>query len=53
MSWKVVDAQMMLNDAGRMVQAQWEQLPQRFNTIELDIHVVMPNHFHGIIITDP
>jgi len=51
---QIVNARMVLNDAGRMVQAQWEQLPERFNTIELDIHIVMPNHFHGIvIITNP
>lgn len=45
----IVDSKMQLNDEGRMVQALWEQLPQRF-PIELDAYVVMPNHFHAIVI---
>ncbi len=46
----VADAEMQLNDAGRMVRSQWECLPQRFPSVELDESIVMPNHFHGIIV---
>ena len=46
----VVNAEMQLNDAGQMVQFQWEALSQRFPNVELDEFVVMPNHFHGIIV---
>ncbi len=28
----------------------WNDLPQRFATIELDEFVIMPNHIHGIIV---
>jgi len=45
----ILDDKMRLNDVGQMVQASWEQLPQRF-PIELDAYVVMPNHFHAIVI---
>ncbi|AXJ02484.1 REP element-mobilizing transposase RayT [Cyclonatronum proteinivorum] len=38
-----------LNEAGRMVQAEWEKLPMRFLDIRLHEFVVMPNHFHAII----
>ncbi len=41
---------MHLTPAGRMVQANWELLPTRFPHIELDAYVVMPNHFHGLLI---
>jgi REP element-mobilizing transposase RayT len=41
---------MILNDAGRMVKAAWEALPQRFPNIGLDIFKVMPNHLHGIVV---
>ncbi|HEY9635304.1 MAG TPA: transposase [Coleofasciculaceae cyanobacterium] len=41
---------MQLNDAGQMVEKAWLQLPQRFPLIVTDEFVVMPNHFHGIII---
>ena len=40
---------MNLNDAGRMVEAAWLQIPTRFPTMRLDEHGTMPNHFHGII----
>ena len=40
---------MKLNDAGRMVNTEWLQLPTRFPTVRLDEHIVMPNHFHGIL----
>ncbi len=33
-----------------MIQSVWDELPQRFPTIGTDMHVIMPNHFHGVII---
>ena len=33
-----------------MVYNQWLKLPERFPNIKLDEFIVMPNHFHGIII---
>src|SRR5439155_22699339 len=47
---QVKDNEMHLNNAGRMVQRAWEQLPQRFPTLGLDEYVVMPNHFHAIVV---
>ncbi len=41
---------MILNDAGKMIDYQWNDLAGRFTHIELDEYIVMPNHFHGIII---
>lgn len=45
----VVNGEMMLNDAGKMVENEWLKLPQRFPNIELHEFVVMPNHFHAIM----
>jgi putative transposase len=39
-----------LNAAGRMVEATWRRIPERFPTTALDDWVIMPNHLHGIII---
>jgi REP element-mobilizing transposase RayT len=47
---KVVDGEMVLNDAGRLVQAVWDGLAGRFPTVESDQFVVMPNHLHGILV---
>ncbi|MBI2352214.1 MAG: transposase [Deltaproteobacteria bacterium] len=46
---EIVDGEMRVNDAGRMVQSVWEELPQRYHGIDIDALVVMPNHIHGII----
>jgi len=50
---EIIDDKVVLNDAGMMVQRVWDELPVRFNHIELDEFVVMPNHIHGIIVLSP
>lgn len=47
---EVVDGEMRLNEAGRMVLAEWNALPDQFPMIGLDRFVVMPNHIHSIIV---
>ncbi|MCK5783987.1 MAG: hypothetical protein KAH06_06035 [Desulfobacterales bacterium] len=49
---EIVEGRVVLNDAGRMVENIWMELPQRFLNMISDIFVVMPNHFHGILILD-
>ena len=34
-----------------IVKNQWEELPKRFSGIELNEFIIMPNHVHGILIT--
>lgn len=46
----IVDGKMMLNDAGRMVETVWDELPNHYGHVDLDSFVVMPNHVHGIIV---
>ncbi len=48
---EVVAGDMRLNDAGQMIEKWWLELNHKFPTIETDVYVVMPNHFHGIAIT--
>lgn len=47
---EVVDGQMLLNNLGNIVQSHWCRLEKHHSHIRLDEFVVMPNHFHGIII---
>jgi REP element-mobilizing transposase RayT len=47
---EIRDGVMQLNVAGQLVQAEWQQLPVRFHSIELDEFVIMPNHFHGVLL---
>ena len=37
---------------GRMIQEAWMELPDRFPNMKLDAWVIMPNHFHGIVILE-
>jgi len=47
---QVVNEEMKLNEAGKIVQWEWLELAKRLRYIELGAYVVMPNHFHGILI---
>ena len=46
----VMNEEMQLNDAGRMVQAVWNEISSHYPGIETDTFIVMPNHIHGIIV---
>jgi putative transposase len=35
---------------GNLIVSEWKRLQKRFLTVELDEWVIMPNHFHGIIV---
>ncbi len=50
---KVIDGGMSTNAAGNIVRHEWENLPQHFPFLELGAFVVMPNHFHGILVIRP
>jgi REP element-mobilizing transposase RayT len=41
---------MCLNDAGRMIEHWWQELPHKYPSVELDAYVIMPSHFHGIVV---
>ena len=42
-------SEIMLNDAGNMIEKIYRNLYNLYKNIILDEYVVMPNHFHGII----
>ena len=41
--------ELQLNDAGSMIEKWWRKIPEKFSSSEIDLHIIMPNHFHGII----
>ena len=45
----VVGGEMHLNDAGRIAEQCWLDIPNHFPHVELDEFVIMPNHVHGIL----
>jgi len=42
--------QIWLNDAGRTIEKWWFELNRKFPMVETDEFVIMPNHFHGVVI---
>jgi putative transposase len=49
---KIVDGQMQLNPIGQLVTEEWLKSAEIRREVTLDTFVVMPNHFHGIVIID-
>lgn len=47
---KIVDGEMALNRYGRIVSADWHNLPKRHPHIDLGAFIAMPNHVHGIVV---
>ena len=47
---EVVGGEMRLYEPGLMVQEVWESLPREYPGVALGAFVVMPNHFHGIVV---
>ena len=44
------DGYVVLNDAGKMIKKWYFELENKFPDIRCDEYVIMPNHFHAIII---
>ena len=47
---KIVNGKMVLSEIEEIVQRYWYEIPDHFDNVQLDEFVVMPNHFHGIVI---
>lgn len=50
---QVVDGEMRLNEYGEIVRREWERTGEIRRDVGIDAFVIMPNHFHGIIVIDP
>ncbi|MEW6262355.1 MAG: transposase [Thermodesulfobacteriota bacterium] len=47
---EIEDGEMRLNKVGQIVRDEWIQTGRLRPSVELDVFVVMPNHFHGILL---
>ena len=48
----VVNGKMKLSAVGEIVKKCWMEIPQHFDNAFVDVFVVMPNHFHGIVVIE-
>ena len=46
----ILNEKMILNDAGTMVTKWYLELQKKFHDIKCDEHIIMPNHFHAMIL---
>jgi REP element-mobilizing transposase RayT len=49
---EVVNGEMELNEAGKMVEQVWLEIPDHFPNVTCDTFIIMPNHIHGIIVIE-
>ncbi|MHC5596242.1 MAG: transposase [Nostoc sp.] len=49
---QVVSGQVKLSEIGEIAQKCWVEIPNHFEYTQIDTHVIMPNHVHGIVIID-
>jgi len=46
---KIKNGEIILNDAGIMIDKWWNELKHKYRNIKLHEQIIMPNHFHSII----
>ena len=49
---EIVDGEMNFSEIGAKADEYWLEIPEHFPFVKLYVHVVMPNHVHGIIVID-
>ena len=47
---EVINGTMVTNDAGRMVEQVWREIPLFYEGVTIDAFQVMPDHFHGVVV---
>jgi REP element-mobilizing transposase RayT len=45
----VNNEKVFLNEPGKMIESWWKKIEQKYSEAVLDKYIIMPNHFHGII----
>ncbi len=48
----IVNKEMQYSEIGEIAKKYWQEIPDHFSFVVLDVYVVMPNHVHGIVIID-
>ena len=41
--------ELILNNAGKMIEVVWNEIPEYYPGYTIDEYIIMPNHIHGII----
>ena len=49
---EIINGKMALSEMGKIVEYEWKQTHEIRKNIELDEYIIMPDHFHGILIIE-
>lgn len=49
---EIKNRKMILSDFGYVVEEEWLKTKELRDYIDLDYYIIMPNHFHGILINE-
>ena len=49
---EIINGEMRLSPAGELVADTWHWLARQYHYVRLDAWVLMPDHFHGILVID-
>lgn len=47
---EIENGNLKTNQQGDIVYQLWHQIPEHFQNVDIDATIVMPNHFHGIVV---
>ncbi len=47
---EIENGELILNELGKIADECWRAIPEHFPFVELGVHVIMPNHMHGMIV---
>ena len=47
---EIAGGEVRLNAMGEMIERQWNRVGAKFLAVQLDEHIVMPNHLHAIVL---
>ncbi len=45
----IINGEMQCSEEGSVISSLWEKIPEYYPNVVLDYYVVMPDHFHGIL----
>lgn len=48
---EILNNETILTEFGKIIEEVWTNLPKFYN-VDIDYYIIMPDHFHGIIILD-
>lgn len=49
---KIKNNNLTLSPLGKIIYNQWHKIPERYENIDIDEFIIMPNHIHGILIVN-